>query len=432
MALQDSGSGAVPALSMSVSDINIELANNSNDPIDFGGAAASFSGILPGTVEILEFYNKTFAGGSGDYGSLEAHALRYLVFSEQGESDVNTGWISENGELVLCAENADLPDEDRGPNTSTAVDSDTEFIDDFIQFDLTVGDVVYKNSAGSALTDLRPGGDFPSGTHFMLDTTSNKIFDVNSSAVIQNVVSRTPDIPDAPTLSSRSANSITVNVVSDTIVTRQLVPVIGGVDQTAILPSASGSIGNTDVTTQHTFTGLNSGQTYVLGFKGKNNFATTAQGPTLSQATTANTTWTNSTSSISLQIDTAKSGQSETFVRPSTSQPAANIDVNNPIGNTSVSVTQANYFPGSGELQIAVSVQGDPGSAGNDNSGTGWDTSHSGIEHDLGTKIYYRIRHTDTSANTETDPVNQTETITFTNNSVNATVSVPYRIQQNS
>ena len=142
------------------------------------------------------------------------------------------------------------------------------------------------------------------------------------------------------------------------------------------------------------------------------------------------TTWTNSTSSIALQIDSAKSGQSDTFVRPSTSSPAANIDVNNPQGNTSVSVTQANYFPGSGELQIAVSVQGDPGSAGNDNSGTGWDTSHSGIEHDFGNKIYYRIRHQDTANNTETDPVNQTETITFTNNSVTASVSVPYRIQQ--
>ena len=75
------------------------------------------------------------------------------------------------------------------------------------------------------------------------------------------------------------------------------------------------------------------------------------------------TSWTNNTSSIALQIDSAKSGQSDTFVRPSTSSPAANIDVNNPQGNTSVSVTQANYFPGSGEHQIAVSVQGDPRSA---------------------------------------------------------------------
>ena len=142
------------------------------------------------------------------------------------------------------------------------------------------------------------------------------------------------------------------------------------------------------------------------------------------------TTWTNNTSSIALQIDTAKSGQLDTFVRPSTSSPAANIDVNNPQGNSSVSVSQASYLPGSGEIQIAVSVEGDPGSAGNANNGTGWDTSHSGIEHDFGNKIYYRIRHQDTANNTETDPVNQTETITFTNNSVNSTVSVPYRIQQ--
>ena len=175
MALQDSGSGAVPAVSMSMADINVELANNFNDPLDFAEAAASFSGILPGSVELLEFYNRTFAGGDGTYGSLGAHVLRFLVFSEQGESDVNTGWISENGELVLCAENADLPDDSRGTNTSTAVNSDTEFIDDFINDDITAGDVVYKNEEGSALTDLRPGGDFPSGTHFMLDTTSGII-----------------------------------------------------------------------------------------------------------------------------------------------------------------------------------------------------------------------------------------------------------------
>ena len=141
---------------------------------------------------------------------------------------------------------------------------------------------------------------------------------------------------------------------------------------------------------------------------------------------------TNNTSSIAIQVDTAKSGQQDTYVRPTTVGDAASIIVNNHSGNTSISVTQATYFPGSGELQIAVSLIDDPGAAGTDNSGTGWDTSHTNIDNDIGATIYYRIRHRDTSNNTETDPVNQTETITFTNNGASETVSVPYRIQQNS
>ena len=66
MALQTSGSGAVPALSMSATDISVELGNSSTDLLDFQGAATSFSGILDDdAISALEFYNKTFAGGSG-------------------------------------------------------------------------------------------------------------------------------------------------------------------------------------------------------------------------------------------------------------------------------------------------------------------------------------------------------------------------------
>ena len=421
MALQDSGS-IPPIVSMSLLDINVELGESPTELIDFLGAATSFSGILDdGQVEILEFYNKTFSVGTGPYGARSLHTFRFI-----NDSGTEQGW--QDGELVSAAENTT-----NGLPGSYAIQEETDYVGfEVDDGQLTNGDIIYENSTGVTLTNLRPGGDFTAGTHFLLDTDADKLFQINSSAVVSNLTDRTPDTPDAPTLSSRTGNSITVDVAADTIVTRQLVPVLDGVDQTAILPSASGSIGNTDVTTQHTFTGLNSGQTYVLGFKAKNNFATTAQGATLSQATTAATTWTNNTSSIALQIDTAKSGQQDTFVRPSTSGDPASIIVNNHNGNTSISVTQASYFPGLGQLQIAVSILGDPGSAGDDNSGTGWATSHTGIDNELGATIYYRIRHQDIVNNTETDPVNQTETITFTNNGVSETVSVPYRIQQNS
>jgi hypothetical protein len=418
MALQDSGSGAVPAVSMSVADINVELANNFNDPLDFAEAAASFSGILPGTVELLEFYNKTFAGGTGDYGSLESHALRFLVFSEQGESDVNTGWISENGELVLCAENADLPDDSRGPNTSTAVNSDTEFIDDFISGDLTVGDVVYKNEAGSALTDLRPGTDFPSSnTHFMLDTTSNKIFDVNSSAVIQNVISRTPNVPTKPTLVADSGTQITVTIpTTNTAVTREfdIHRSIGGASFTrvgTVVPSDSGSIDDTSIST--TFvdsSGISAGNSVVYKVFAQNAFATSSASTTSDSVTTpAGTSW----GSFTNYSMTLGSGTSQTL--ESSEQ---QLTLTNGSGNTTITVEQPNNSNPPPDLEIKVG-----NATGNYNLISSYTESPSAIA--AASTYFFK-----TKLSQQGSKNNSSETcdIVFTNNGVQKTITLTVSI----
>ena len=42
----------------------------------------------------------------------------------------------------------------------------SDFVDDYIDNDLTNGDSGFANSTGTTLTNLRPGGDLASGTHF--------------------------------------------------------------------------------------------------------------------------------------------------------------------------------------------------------------------------------------------------------------------------
>ena len=633
MALQSSGP-------ISVGDINDEIGESTDSTLDLQTAAQKFPDILDDdAVSMDEFYGLTFSAGVGTYGTRNSHAFRFVAGSP------NRGFA--DGELVSAAENSttDL--------SGASLTGQSDFVDDFIDNDLTNGDTIFANSTGATKTNLRPGGDFASGTHFLLDTTANKIGQVDSNGDISNVldIGRTPgNLTISET--SKNSDSITISIVGDTRVTRLLAPFRDGVELTNVAPSDSGNLSNTNTTTSYTYTGLSSGTTYALKVRGENTFANGADsntlnittdstrtgitvqylhfnpaaeedsetnngwpdgelvlcaensttgldeiieqgtwtstsesefiddstisdgdivfagsiGSTLSAlrnyqdgyfvettqnvifdlvtataavtgkrsrtpdiptkptlvadsstqitvtipttntqvtrtfklqrsinsgaysdlativpsasgsvantsvnttyvdssgisagdvvkykvrgqndfnnsnfstesntvTTPAPTTWTNNTSSIAIQVDTAKSGQQDTYVRPTTAGDPASIIVNNHNGNTSVSVSQANYFPGSGELQIAVSVIDDPGSAGDDNSGTGWATSHTGIDNDLGATIYYRIRHRDTSNNTETDPVNQTETITFTNNGVSETVSVPYRIQQNS
>ena len=181
MALQTSGSGAVPALSMSATDISVELGNSSTELLDFLGAATSFSGILDdGEVSALEFYNKTFVGGAGSYGTRNSHVFRFI-------NDSGTEQGFQDGELVAAAENSvtNLP-------SSYAITQQSDFVDDFIDNALTNGDTVFANSTGATLTNLRPGGDFASGTHFLLDTTANEIAQIDSNGDISNVTSRTP------------------------------------------------------------------------------------------------------------------------------------------------------------------------------------------------------------------------------------------------
>tara|TARA_R100001443_G_C3340220_1_gene174302 strand:- start:61 stop:1287 length:1227 start_codon:yes stop_codon:yes gene_type:complete len=392
MALQTSGSGAFPALSMSATDISVELGNSSTELFDFQGAATSFSGILDdNAISALEFYNKTFAGGSGTYGTRNSHTFRFLNIDAQLQGFAD-------GELVAVAENDDthLP----GDHT---IQGQADFVDDFVDDDLTNGDTIFANAAGSILTNLRPGGDFPSGTHFMLDTTSDKVFQVDTNADVSNVTDRTPATPSA-SLESKDATSITIGITGSTVVTRQYAPFKDGTEQTNILPSSSGSIGDTTTLTSYTYSGLASNTSFALKVRGENAFANGSDSNTLNITTdSAVTAWSNLTGDPQNLL--GANGGSEV-------SNAASIDLANGSGDTVITLSDNSVV---GTLQIAYSTSGDPGAAGTSNGGSGFgnSTSHRTIDQSTfssGT-LHFRTRFTHTSNKDGTGSY----TVTFTN-----------------
>ena len=395
MALQDSGSGAVPALSMSATDISVELGNSSTELLDFLGAASSFSGILDdGEVSALEFYNKTFVGGAGSYGTRNSHTFRFI-------DDDGTDQGFQDGELVAAAEN----DDTHLPATYTIV-GQSDFVDDFVDDDLTNGDTIFANSTGTTLTNLRPGGDFAAGTHFMLDTTSDKVFQVDTNADVSNVTDRTPATPSV-SLESKDGTSITIGITGSTVVTRQYAPFLDSVEQTNILPSSSGSIGDTETLTSYTYSGLSGNTSYALKVRGENSFANGSDSNTLNITTdSAATAWSN------LQGDpqnlTGFDGGSDV-------SNAASIDLANGSGDTVITLA----FTGAvGVLEIAYSTSGDPGASGTANGGSGFGSSlaHRTINqstYSSGT-LHFRTKFTHTPTKASTGNY----TVTFTNSSV--------------
>ena len=396
MALQDSGSGAVPALSMSATDISVELGNSSTELLDFLGAASSFSGILDdGEVSALEFYNKTFVGGAGSYGTRNSHVFRFI-------DDDGTDQGFQDGELVAAAEN----DDTHLPATYTIV-GQSDFVDDFIDGDLTNGDTIFANASSSTLTNLRPGGDFAAGTHFMLDTTSDKVFQVDTNADVSNVTDRTPATPTI-TEESKDATSITIGITGSTVVTRQYAPFLDSVEQTNILPSSSGSIGDTGTLTSYTYSGLASNTAFALKVRGENSFANGSDSNTLNITTdSAATAWSNLTGDP--QNLFGVDGGTET-------SNAASIDLANGSGDTVITLATAGGIVGT--LQIAYSTSGDPGASGTANGGSGFGNSLSHRTIDQSTyssgTLHFRTRFVHVATKDGTG----TYTVTFTNNSV--------------
>ena len=267
MALQSAGTN----VTMAMKDINVELGENATDTLDMNTAAGQFTGILDdNTISMDEFYGLTFSAGSGTYGSRNSHAFRFINASpDRGFAD---------GELVSAAENSTT---DLGGASLTG---QSDFVDDYINNDLTNGDTIFANSTGTTLTNLRPGGDFASGTHFMLDTTANDIFQIDSDADVSNVTSRTPATPTI-SLTSKNTNSITISIVGNTVVTRQYAPFKDGSELTNVVPSPKGNIGNTSVTTAYTYTGLASNTAFALKVRGENTFANGSDSNTLNVTT---------------------------------------------------------------------------------------------------------------------------------------------------
>jgi len=262
MALQDFGTN----VTMSLSDINVEIGESSTQMIDFLGAASSFSGILDtettegfGTtaVELREFYSKTFSGGAGTYGTRNAHILYYA-------------WTTS--ELIQAAQN------------TSADGNATYYVDDYIDSDLTNGDIVFLTEGGSTTLN---GGD-----NFYLDTTANEIAQIDSVGVVSNVRSRTPD---TPTISENSTtdSSITINIQGNTQVTntyRAYYKLFGDPsysDGGTTTSFTKGAVGNTDVTTTHTITGLTDDAIYTIKVRGENTYANGSDSDTINVVTAA-------------------------------------------------------------------------------------------------------------------------------------------------
>ena len=308
----------------------------------------------------------------------------------------------QDGELVAAAENSvtNLP-------SSYAITQQSDFVDDFVDDDLTNGDTIFANSTGATLTNLRPGGDFASGTHFMLDTTSDKVFQVDTNADVSNVTDRTPATPSA-SLESKDATSITIGITGSTVVTRQYAPFKDGTEQTNISPSSSGSIGDTTTLTSYTYSGLASNTSFALKVRGENLFANGSDSNTLNITTdSAATAWSNLTGDPQnlLGVD----GGTET-------SNAASIDLANGSGDTVITLATAGGIVGT--LQIAYSTSGDPGASGTANGGSGFGNSSSHRTIAEGTyssgTLYFRTKFIHVATKDGTGSY----TVTFANNSV--------------
>ena len=394
MALQTSGSGAVPALSMSATDISVELGNSPTELFDFQGAATSFSGILDDdAISALEFYNKTFAGGSGTYGTRNSHTFRFLNIDAQLQGFAD-------GELVAAAENDDthLP----GDHT---IQGQADFVDDFVDNDLTNGDTIFAASSGSTLTNLRPGEDFASGTHFMLDTTANDIFQIDSNADVSNVVSRVPSNP-SHSMTARDNDEITIKITSDTIVTRDLLLYRGGTFIDNILPTSSGSIGNTGIDTNFTYTGLSAGTSYTIGVRQANTHDSSSLITADYSTTAATTAWSSVPADFNLHIEDATDGFPDSLLSG-----ALTATLTGTGGTTQVTCQQPT---GNAELFVALSTSGDPG------AGATYNSTNPTISHTSGT-LHMRFKLVEPN---NSSPFSAEDlTITFTNTGGSSTAT---------
>jgi hypothetical protein len=374
MALQSAGTN----VTMSMKDINVELGENATDTLDMLTAAQSFTGLLDDNVVSMdEFFGLTFAGGSGTYGTRNSHTFRFVL----DQDGTKRGFA--DGELVDAAENGST-----GLANSEAVAGQSDFVDDFVNNSLTNGDTVFAAASGDTKTNLRPGGDFASGTHFMLDTTADEIFQIDSNGDVSNVRNRTPGTPTI-SLSSKNSNSITISIVSDTVVTRQLAPFLDGTELTNILPSASGSIGNTSVTTSYTYSGLDGNTSYALKVRGERAGANGSDSNTLNVTTDVAVTWTNATSSITMASSLGKDFEQDTLTALGHAGGAFTIELSQGNGGTSVTCAQ----PSAGTIQIRVADNSSMSSA------TAFDTSHTGLS-DTVTRWYYQLKYIEQGSNT--------------------------------
>ena len=391
MPIKDAGA------SLSFSEINDELGESSTNTLDILSAAQQFTGLLDDdSISMNEFYGLTFQAGSGTYGTRNSHAFRFVV-----EGDGTKKGFAD-GQLVDAAEN-----DDPGLNTAAgdAVSGQSDFVDDYINNDLTNGDTVFANSTGTTLTNLRPGGDFASGTHFMLDTTANDIFQIDSNADVSNVVSRVPSNP-SHSMTARDNDEITIKITSDTIVTRDLLLYRGGTFIDNILPTSSGSIGNTGIDTNFTYTGLSAGTSYTIGVRQANTHDSSSLITADYSTTAATTAWSSVPGDFNMHIEDATDGFPDSLLSG-----ALTATLTGTGGTTQVTCQQPT---GNAELFVALSTSGDPG------AGATYNSTNPTISHTSGT-LHMRFKLVEPN---NSSPFSAEDlTITFTNTGGSSTAT---------
>ena len=291
-------------------------------------------------------------------------AIKYLEEDDSGDT-TQTGWVSNasllsstKGELVLCAEGVIVPEDSRGSGITTTLLSETDFIADGT---LSNGDTLFAGSTGTGVSTIKPNDDLVNQETFLVDTTQNNIFQINTSGVLSNVRSRTPNVPTKPTLVADSSTQITVTIPStNTAVTREFKlqrSINGGSysDRATFVPSDSGSIDDTSIST--TFvddTGLSAGDVVKYKVRGQNAFANSAFSTESNTVTTpTGTSLSASPSSTSINIF------GDSFTVDVGFSPAITVSVTNRQGNIDVTRTQNT----TGNFTVAAGAT-DPGTGG--------------------------------------------------------------------
>ena len=396
---------------ISFKDINDELGNDSEATLDLENAAENgFSLSKPHGMN--EMFGLSLAR--------QQLTVKFLRQEDDNGDLTFTGWFSDaslvssaKGELVLCAEAVAVPDDNRGTDFATLIQQDTTEFN--VDGTVSNGDTIFEASSGTTLTDVRPGGDLVNQETFLVETTQNTLFQINSSAVISNVRSRTPNQPTKPTLNADSGTQITVTIPStNTAVTREfdIHRSIGGGSFSSVgttVPSDSGSIDDTSIST--TFvdsSGISAGDSVVYKVFAQNAFATSSVSTTSDSVTTpAGTSW-GSISNFNLHIGSGQLGSQE--LESSEKQ----LTLTNGSGNTTISIEQPDNSSPPPDLEIKVG-----NATGNYNLISSYTESPSAIAAASTYFMKFKLSQAGTKLNSAEDC-----TISFTNNSVTRTFEI--------
>ena len=396
---------------ISFKQINTEIGKSAEATLDLETAAETFGDTKPhGMNELL-----------GQSSARLQLTIKYLVQQEQGESDVDVGWIStagsvaaSKGELVLCAEAAAPEDDKRANGLSLSVDTETtDFNSDGTVSD---NDTLFNSNSGATLSSRRPGSGMVNQETFLCETTQNNIFQINSSGVLSNVRSRTPNVPTKPTLVADSGTQITVTIpTTNTAVTREfdIHRSIGGGSFArvgTVVPSDSGSIDDTSIST--TFvdsSGISAGNSVVYKVFAQNAFATSSVSTTSDSVTTPSaTSFSASPSSDDIII----------FGDPATpdvgTTGAITVSVTNRQGNIDVTTTENT----TGDFSIRAAAS-DPGTVGS------FFTAVNDINSDT---VVIRAKFEESGKNTNEGPTNNVITLTDDSSGDSININVSCRI----